>query len=90
MINWLNLSFTSSGVLNLEIPDVHIEINMSGYDSCYEDSYMPTLFLIKEKNSIFEKYARRSKRNIIQGHYTDDTGIIWVADGKEIVEFPLH
>lgn len=89
-IHWLNLSSTGSGVLNLEIPDSKIEIDMSGYDGCYENPYMPPLFLIKGKNSIFEKYARRHKRNIVQNYYVDETGIVWEADGSGIVEFPIR
>lgn len=89
-IHWLNLSSTGSGVLNLEIPDSKIEIDMSGYDGCYEDPYMPPLLLIKGKNSIFEKYARRHKRNIVQNYYIDETGIVWEADGSGIVEFPIR
>lgn len=89
-IHWLNLSSTGSGVLNLEIPDSKIEIDMSGYDGCYENPYMPPLFLIKGKNSIFEKYARRHKRNIVRNYYVDETGIVWEADGSGIVEFPIR
>ena len=89
-IHWLNLSSMGSGVLNLEIPDSKIEIDMSGYDGCYENPYMPPLFLIKGKNSIFEKYARRHKRNIVQNYYVDETGIVWEADGSGIVEFPIR
>ena len=89
-IHWSNLSSIGSGVTYLEIPDAHIEIDMSGYAGCSEDAFMPPLFLMQEKNSIFEKYARRHKRNMICGYYTDDTGIIWTEEGKQIVEFPLH
>lgn len=89
-IHWMNLSSASSGILNLEIPDAPIEIDMSDYDDRYENSYIPPLFLIKGKNPTFEKYARRHKKSIIHGYYTDSSGIIWSEDGKQIVEFPLH
>lgn len=89
-IHWSNLSSIGSGVTYLEIPDTHIEIDMSGYAGCNEDAFMPPLFLMQEKNSIFEKYARRHKRNMICGYYTDASGIIWSEDGKQIVEFPVH
>lgn len=89
-IHWSNLSSIGSGVSFVEIPDSDIEIDMSGYAGCNEDAYMPPLFLIKNHNSVFEKYARRHKRNIVNRYYTDDAGIVWTEDGKEIVEFPMH
>lgn len=51
-IHWSNLSSIGSGVTYLEIPDAHIEIDMSGYAGCSEDAFMPPLFLMQEKNSI--------------------------------------
>lgn len=89
-IHWSNLSSIGSGILNMEIPDAEIEIDMSGYDAECEYSYEPPLFLVRGRNLIFEKYARRHKRNIVQGYYTDDKGIIWTEEGRELVEFPLH
>ena len=89
-INWSNLSSSNSGILSVEIPDSKIEIDMSGYDEKCEYSYHPPLFLVVGRNPIFERYARRHKRNIVKGYYTDDTGIVWAEEGKEIVEFPLH
>lgn len=88
-IHWMNLSSIGAGVLNLEIPDSDIEIDMSGYDGCYEDPYMPPLFLINGKNPVFEKYARRHKKNIVQGWFVDETGVFWSSDGSEIIEFPM-
>ena len=89
-IHWSNLSSIGSGILNMEIPDAEIEIDMSGYDAECEYSYESPLFLVRGRNLIFEKYARRHKRNIIQGYYTDDKGIVWAEEGRELVEFPLH
>lgn len=89
-IHWTNLSSIGTGVLNLEIPDSDVEIDMSGYKACNEVPYMPPLFLIEGKNPLFEKYARRHKRNIVQNYYVDETGIVWEADGSGIVEFPIR
>lgn len=89
-IHWLNLSSIGSGILNLEILDSNTEIDMSGYYANSEEPYMPPLFLIKGNNPVFEKYARRHKRNVVQNYYIDETGIVWEADGCGIVEFPIR
>lgn len=89
-IHWLNLSSIGSGVLNLEILDSNTEIDMSGYYTSSEEPYMPPLFLIKGDNPVFEKYARRHKRNFVHDYYVDETGIVWTADGNVIIEFPMH
>lgn len=89
-IHWLNLSSIGSGILNLEILDSNTEIDMSGYYASGEEPYTPPLFLIREKNPVFEKYARRHKRNFAHDYYVDETGIVWAADGNEIIEFPMH
>lgn len=88
-IHWTNLIGIGVGIRNIEVPNNKIDIDMTDYNECNQEFYMPPLLLIQE-NKTFEKFARRYKMNFVKGYYIDGSGIIWSEDGSTIVEFPVE